>query len=201
MDNYLSETTYFDFNSPKVQNFAKDLVGDLTDPVEIAKAIYLGVRDKIKYNPYVFSPNLETFKASHVVETLESYCIPKAILLGAIARHYNIPSRIGFADVKNHISSPKLIEWLRSDLFAMHGFIQLYLNNKWVVATPAFNKQLCECVGVEPLEFNGIEDSMFQQFDAKGTKYMEYLNYYGYFEDFPVDVILAGFKKHYPHLV
>ncbi len=202
MDKYLAETTYFDFGSPEVQKFAQSLAGDLSDPVEIAKAIYLGVRDKVKYNAYLFSPELETFKASHVVNSLESYCIPKAVLLGAVARYFGIPSRIGFADVKNHITSPKLTKWLRTDVFAMHGFIQLYLNEKWVVATPAFDKKLCDRLGVATLDFDGLEDSMFQQFDAGGTsKYMEYLNYYGYFSDLPVKVIFEGFQKHYPHLI
>jgi transglutaminase-like putative cysteine protease len=48
------------------------------------------------------------------------------------------------ADVRNHLSTPRLLELLKSDVFAMHGYTELYLNGRWVKATPAFNQQLCE---------------------------------------------------------
>ena len=200
MDRYLKPTVYFDFDHPLVSEFAQERGEGAVDEFDLAQRLYLAVRDEIPYNPYVFSFAPETFKASYALEVGKSYCIPKAGLLAAVARYWHIPSRIGLADVKNHIASEKLIAWLRSDVFAWHGYTELYLDNKWVIATPAFDKSLCEKVGVQPLEFDGREDSMFQEYTADGQKHMEYLRYHGDFDDVPVEKIIDGFRQQYPHL-
>ncbi|SOB77490.1 Transglutaminase-like superfamily protein [Marinobacter sp. LV10R510-11A] len=201
MKRYLEPTAFFDYNQPELKAWiAAQLEGVADDPVEQAKALYLAARDGVSYNPYVFRPEPESFSASYALRTGESYCIPKAVLLGAAARSIGIPSRLGLADVRNHLSSPKLIEWLRSDIFRMHGFIELYLNGRWVKATPAFNKQLCELMKVEPLEFDGVNDSIFQEYTETGEAHMEYVNDHGMFDDVPHDFIVSGIKAAYPHL-
>src|SRR5690554_447717 len=201
MERYLQPTEYFDYNQPELKAWiATQLEGVPDDKVEQAKALYLAVRDSVSYNPYVFRPEPETFSASHALKTAESYCIPKAVLLGAAARSVGIPSRLGLADVRNHLSSPKLIEWLRSDIFRMHGFIELYLNGKWIKATPAFDKRLCELMKVEPLEFDGVNDSIFQEYTEAGEAHMEYVNDHGVFDDVPHEFILSGIKAAYGHL-
>lgn len=201
MERYLQPTEFFDYNQPELKAWiAAQLEGVPDDKVEQAKALYLAARDSVSYNPYVFHPEPETFSASYALKTGESYCIPKAVLLGAAARSIGIPSRLGLADVRNHLSSPKLIEWLRSDIFRMHGFIELYLNGRWVKATPAFNKQLCELMNVEPLEFDGVNDSIFQEYTEAGEAHMEYVNDHGLFDDVPHDFILSGIRKAYSHL-
>ncbi|MBK1873351.1 MULTISPECIES: transglutaminase-like domain-containing protein [Marinobacter] len=201
MERYLQPTEYFDYNQPELKAWiATQLEGVPDDKVEQAKALYLAVRDSVSYNPYVFRPEPETFSASHALKTAESYCIPKAVLLGAATRSVGIPSRLGLADVRNHLSSPKLIEWLRSDIFRMHGFIELYLNGKWIKATPAFDKRLCELMKVEPLEFDGVNDSIFQEYTEAGEAHMEYVNDHGVFDDVPHEFILSGIKAAYGHL-
>ncbi|WP_100637816.1 transglutaminase-like domain-containing protein [Marinobacter salexigens] len=201
MERYLQPTEYFNYNQPELKAWiATQLEGVPDNKVEQAKALYLAVRDSVGYNPYVFRPEPETFSASHALKTGESYCIPKAVLFGAAARSIGIPSRLGLADVRNHLSSPKLIEWLRSDIFRMHGFIELHLNGKWVKATPAFNKQLCELMKVEPLEFDGVTDSIFQEYTEAGEAHMEYVNDHGVFDDVPHEFILSGIKAAYGHL-
>src|SRR5690554_7471809 len=201
MQHYLQPTASFDYNQPMLKAWiASQLEGVPEDPVEQAKVLYLAVRDSVSYNPYVFRREAETFSASYALKTGESYCIPKAVLLGAAARSIGIPSRLGLADVRNHLSSPKLIEWLRSDIFRMHGFIELHLNGRWVKATPAFNKQLCELMRVEPLEFDGLHDSIFQEYTESGLAHMEYVNDHGTFDDVPHEFIIAGVRAAYSHL-
>lgn len=201
MDQYLQPTEFFDYENPKLKSWiAEQLQGVPDDPVEQVKALYLAVRDQVSYNPYVFRTDPNTFSASHALSSGESYCIPKAVLLGAAARSLGIPSRLGLADVRNHLSSPKLIEWLQSDIFRMHGFIELYLNGRWVKATPAFNRQLCELMNVAPLEFDGVHDSVFQEYTDAGQAHMEYVNDHGVFDDVPHAFIVAGIKQAYPHL-
>lgn len=198
---YLVVSPFFDYDKTSVQQWTdRVLEGVSNNPVEIVKALYLASRDEISYNPYVFSIDSKTFSASHILETKESYCIPKAVLLGAAARYKGIPSRLGLADVKNHLSSPRLIEWLRSDIFRMHGYIELYLNGQWVKATPTFNKRLCRLMKVEPLAFDGVNDAVFQAYTSDGAQHMEYINEHGEFADVPVDFIIKGINSAYPHL-
>ena len=201
MEHYLKATAFFDYDKPDVTAWInQQLQGVPEDPIEQIKALYLAVRDGISYNPYVVSADPRTFSASYALQAGESYCIPKAVLLGAAARYLGIPSRLGLADVRNHLSSPKLIEWLRSDIFRMHGFIELYLNGQWVKATPAFNRHLCDMMNVEPLEFDGAQDSVFQAFTEDGQAHMEYINDHGVFEDVPHGFIMDGLQTAYGHL-
>lgn len=201
MERYLQPTAFFDYDQPALKAWIADqLDGVPDDPVEQIKALYLAARDSVHYNPYVFSTEPHTFSASYALQCGETYCIPKAVLLGAAARSIGIPSRLGLADVRNHLSSPKLIEWLQSDIFRMHGFIELYLNGQWVKATPAFNARLCDLMNVEPLAFDGINDSIFQEYTESGAAHMEYVNDHGVFDDVPHEFIVAGVKSAYPHL-
>jgi len=88
---------------------------------------------------------------------------------------------------------------MRTDVFAFHGYTDIYLEGKWVKATPAFNREMCEKFNVLPLEFNGLEDSVFHRFDGEGQKHMEYLKDHGSFADFPPEGLVAAYQEHYPH--
>lgn len=200
MQQYLEDNASFDFKQPEVVAFGKSIVEDETNPIEIAKRLYNGVRDHIRYNAYTFETHPASFSASYCLNQGESYCVPKAVLLGALCRLYGIPARLGLADVRNHIASPQFLEYLQSDVFVMHGYTDIYLNDQWVKATPAFDKHLCKVMNVEPLEFNGLEDSIFHAFDKSGAKHMEYLADHGTYADVPVDFILQSVAEAYPHL-
>jgi len=196
----LSPARFIDSDHPLVIDFAERWRGASRDPREQAVNLYRAVRDEIRYNPYVFSADHQTLKASHALAAGESYCVPKALLLAACARHCGIPARIGLADVRNHLSTPRLIEMLRSEVFAMHGYTELFLEGRWVKATPAFNLALCRMFKVAPLEFDGRTDSVFHPFNAKGERYMEYLVDHGQFDDLPVELFFAHLRQCYPHL-
>lgn len=196
----LSPARFIDSDHPLVIDFAERWRGASRDPREQAVSLYRAVRDEIRYNPYVFSADHETLKASHALAAGESYCVPKALLLAACARHCGIPARIGLADVRNHLSTPRLIEMLRSEVFAMHGYTELFLEGRWVKATPAFNLALCRMFKVAPLEFDGRADSVFHPFNAEGERYMEYLVYHGQFDDLPVELFFNHLRQCYPHL-
>ena len=191
---------FVDSDHPRVVEFAERWRGTSREPREQAVRLYYAVRDQIRYNPYTFSPDHATLKASHALAAGESYCVPKALLLAACARHCGIPARIGLADVRNHLSTPRLLEMLRSEVFAMHGYTELFIAGRWVKATPAFNLALCRVFRVAPLEFDGREDSVFHPFNAEGERYMEYLQDHGQFDDLPVELFFAHLQRCYPHL-
>nr|BFE95257.1 transglutaminase family protein [Pseudomonas brassicacearum subsp. brassicacearum] len=161
MQQYLNPGPFIDSDHPAVIDFTETHRGTDRDPLAQAVSLYYAVREAVRYNPYTFSRDPVTLRGSYALAAGESYCVPKATLLAGCARHCGIPARIGLADVRNHLSTPRLLELLRSDVFAMHGYTELYLNDRWVKATPAFNQGLCELFDVAPLEFDGRHDSVF----------------------------------------
>lgn len=198
MKEFLSPTFYIDSDHPGIVDFARNHSGGEGAPVESAVSLYYAVRDKIRYNPYAISPNKADMKASAVLALKEGYCVAKAVLLAACLRSIGIPARLGFADVKNHLTTGRLRERMGTDVFIWHGYTDIYLEGQWVKATPAFNLSLCETFGVKPLEFDGRTDSVFHPFDMDGNRHMEYLKDYGRFSDLPWERIAADFMAAYP---
>ena len=194
---YLTPTAIIDSNHESIQDFATKISNGMIDSVEIAVKLYLAVRDGILYDPYSPFYLPEHYRASYVLKRGRSFCVPKASLLCALGRACGIPSRIGLADVRNHLATKQLIEFIGSDLFVYHGFVEFYLEGKWVKATPAFNIDLCKRHHVPPLEFNGREDSLFQAYNLRNQKFMEYVAFHGVYADLPVDKIFAAWEKAY----
>lgn len=200
-ESYLKPTYFMDFDHPEVIRFAEDTCTGIKGKTEKAIRLYYAVRDGIRYNPYDVGNSGIAFKASSVLKKKSGYCVVKAVLLAAVARYHGIPARLGFADVRNHLTTKRLQEAMEgSDLFVYHGYTEMLLNDKWVKATPAFNLSLCTHFNVKPLEFNGLEDSIFHEFDTKGNKHMEYVADHGHFEDLPLERIFDAFEKAYPAL-
>lgn len=196
---YLQSTTYIDSDHPEIQAYATEVIEESDSQLEKAVKLYYAARDGVRYDPYAFGFDGNTFKASNVLAEKKAFCVPKAILLAALCRSQNIPARLGFADVKNHLASDKLIEMMQTDVFAFHGYTDIYLESQWVKATPAFNREMCEKFNVLPLEFNGREDSIFHPFNGEGDKHMEYLKDHGHFPDFPPEALVKSYEEVYPH--
>ena len=194
---YLIPTSIIDSDHKSVRDYAMETIRGSTEPVEKAVKLYLAVRDNILYDPYSPFYLPEHYRASYVLKRGRSFCVPKASLLCALGRACGIPSRIGFADVRNHLATRQLLDFIGSNLFVYHGFADFYLEGKWVKATPAFNSSLCKRHNVPPLEFNGREDSLFQPYNLDNQKFMEYVKFYGIDADVPVDQIVAAWEKAY----
>jgi transglutaminase-like putative cysteine protease len=127
--------------------------------------------------------------------------VPKAVVLAAVARAAGIPARLGFADVRNHLSTQRLRDTMKTDVFAWHGYTELWLDGAWRKATPAFNVELCDKFGLLPLEFDGVHDSLYHPFDRSGQRHMEYVAERGPFDDLPLAQIAATFAEIYPGLL
>lgn len=197
MNEYLQPGRYIDSGNASVAAFAKQHArgGSVR---ERAVSLYYAVRDGVRYNPFLDFSRPEAFTASAVLAAGEGFCIGKASLLAACARAAGIEARVGFADVKNHLTSPKLAETMGTDLFVYHGFTELRIDGQWVKSTPAFNLALCRRFRVKPLEFDGVNDSIFHPFDEDERRHMEYLRDRGSFADVPVDEIQRAFREAYP---
>jgi transglutaminase-like putative cysteine protease len=201
MNKYLKQTDFLDFGEKIVQDFALLHTNKDQTDTEKAIALYLAVRDGFYYNPYVLDLTKNGLKSSNILGRNYGYCVEKAVLLASLLRCVGIPSRLFFGNVQNHIATEKLELILGTNLLVFHGACEIYLNEKWVKATPAFNKELCAKLNVSPLEFDGVNDSLFQQFNKTGTKFMEYKSEYGSFDDMPFSLYLSEIKKHYAHLL
>jgi len=208
MAEYLRPGLYIDSDHPSVIRFSERVAGR---PVpggggpararEKAVALYYAARDEFRYDPYRIDLNPEAMKASALLARGYGFCIAKAVLLSAAARVQGIPSRLGFADVRNHLTTERLRQSMGADVFVYHGYAELLIEGKWVKATPAFNKALCERFGVAALEFDGVHDSVFQPFDSQGNQYMEYLRDHGRHADLPLDDLRLAFETAYPRLM
>jgi len=199
MQIYLQPTRFIDSDSPEVTQFAGSCIRGAETDIDKAVRLYYGVRDGILYDPYHINFAPEALKASSVLARKTGFCVEKAILLAAAARVVGIPSRLGFANVRNHLTTERLRQAMKTDVFVFHGYTELFLENKWVKATPAFNLSLCQRFGVKPLEFDGRHDSIFHPFDNQGNQHMEYVYDHGQFPDLPYEKMVDVFKRRYPH--
>ncbi|MBU3914281.1 transglutaminase family protein [bacterium] len=193
----LQATPIIDFDHESVKAYIIKNVGKSSNPTDQAISLYYAVRDGIRYNPYKFELSVEGLKASTTIEAGEAWCVPKAALLAACCRAMSIPARLGYADVRNHLSTARMRETMQTDIFHWHGYTSIYLEDQWVKATPAFNIELCEKFRLRPLEFDGKEDSIYHPFDLDGNKHMDYIKFRGDFDDVPLQEIIESFNKVY----
>ncbi|MEQ9468356.1 MAG: transglutaminase-like domain-containing protein [Ekhidna sp.] len=200
MKEHTASTYYFDYDHPIIQRLVSEFGHAELSDLEKAKQLYLKVRDGWRYNPYDISFNKEFLKSSNIAQKNHGHCIDKSILYISGLRALGIPAKLHLAKVKNHIAVERLTEKFGTNELTPHGMVDVFLNGKWVKATPAFNQELCRLTGVEPLEFDGTEDSIFQEFSNDGKEFMEYLEDYGSFDDVPIEFIQQNMKENYPKL-
>lgn len=195
---YLAAGEFIDSDNADVREFARRATASASDDRARAVKLYYAVRDGIRYDPYYAGEDRRYFRASHCLEAKRGFCIPKAALLAAAARALLIPARVAYADVRNHLSTKRVLELIGGDLFIWHSYTELHLDGRWVKATPAFNLGLCQRFGVDPLDFDGRLDSLFHEFDRAGRRHMEYVRERGNYADVPYQAILGDFRKAYP---
>jgi transglutaminase-like putative cysteine protease len=190
-------TEFLDYETDEVQAFIDYAVKDRSaDPTTNAIELYYAVRDGIFYEVYAADLSPEGLKASSTVRTKSGFCLHKSALYASVVRALGIPSRLVYGDVRNHLASPRLIEHIGGDVF-FHSLTQIYLNGRWVKATPVFNKMLCKLYGIEALEFDGTADSLYHPYGEGGAA-MEFLVDHGTFDDVPYDYVIATMRAKHP---
>ena len=122
---YLIATPILDSDSKIIIDFAMSAIKDADDdPISKAVNLYYAVRDGIWYDPYTPFYRPEHYRASNVLKSGRGFCVCKASLLCALGRACGIPSRVGFATVRNHLATKQLIDFVGSDIFIFHGFTE-----------------------------------------------------------------------------
>lgn len=203
LEEYLKPTYFINSDSETVIDLANELAKDTKNIIEKAVNIFYWTRDEILYNPYeTFTPEKEKNRASHIISLKKGWCVQKACVLAALARALRIPSRLHFADIRNHIVPEKLKKLMGTDLFVFHGYAELYLNDQWFNAVPAFNITMCQKLGLPTVEFDGIDvnKGSLSKTTPNGQMYIEYITDRGVFSDLPLEKIFKISAAYYEGL-
>ena len=198
-DAYLRAGDLIDSDHPTIVSYARRIAGDGSDQ-QRALRLYYAVRDDLRYDPYNTPMRRDAYRASTTLAAGHGYCVNKAGLMAAVCRASGIPARVGYADVRNHMTTRRLAELMGSDVFYYHGYTDVWLDGRWLKATPAFNRELTEKFGLKPLDWDAAGDSIYHPYDLSGRRHMEYLAYRGVFADIPFDEIRGAFRHYYPHM-
>jgi transglutaminase-like putative cysteine protease len=192
---------FIDHRSAEVRSFVDRTLESTSDsPMAQAVALYYAVRDRIRYEVYGADLSPGGLRASQVLKTRSGMCIHKSIVYAAALRAIGVPSRLVLTDVRNHLASPRLRELVGGDVFRFHCLTSVHNGQKWVRATPVFNKTLCRLYGITPLDFDGTSDSLYHPFDSHGREHMEFLHEHGEFDDLPYELVIDGLRIAHPRL-
>lgn len=194
---YLAPTRYLDWDRGTVLSVTRSRIAGIDSVPERAAAIFTFVRDAVRYNPYINFLDERVYVSSTIIRTESTFCAPKAILLASMARAAGIPARIRFADIRNHLMPDKMKELLKTDIIYGHGFTEMHIDGRWIKATPAYDRALCEAQGYVLTEFNGIDDAVFPGHTLAGKKHIEYLSYSDPFDDFPYEWMTSYYLEKY----
>ena len=193
-ERYLEPTPAIDCENSSIREKAISLIEGQQGDINKSRSIFYFVRDKVRYNPYASFYPLE---ASATLKRRHGFCIQKAILLAALARAAGIPSRLGFATIRNPQMSPKLRKIFGTDVIVWHGFTDLYINGAWIKATPAFDLRMCREGGIIPVEFDGKNHGLFHSVDQAGKPHIEYLEQHGSYDDIPLEALIEVVDQAY----
>lgn len=193
----LAPTDLLDADDDDVIDFARSVTASCEDDAGRTAALFAEVRDRIWYDPHDVSHDPADHRASAVLAGRQRWCVPKSVLLSTACRAVGIPARLGFADVRNHLQSDALRERMGTDVFYWHGYSVLWIDGRWRKASPAFNRELCERFGTEPLDFDGHDDALLHAHTGDGSRHMEYISDRGIYDDLPLDEIFTSFGELY----
>lgn len=197
LDRYLQPGRFVNSDDPDVIAFARETADEGSGETDRVLRLFYRIRDDILYDPYLPLGKRSSYTAVDCLRSGRGWCVPKSALLTACARAVGVPARCGYADVRNHLATQKLLDSIGTDVFYWHSYSDLYLEGNWVKATPAFNKSMCDKFGLKPLDFDGRTDSLFHEFDQAGNRHMEYIRDLGTYVDVPFDEIVATFTAEY----
>ena len=196
MARYLKCTAVIDCDAQSVREKAEALTRCLVTDGEKAVTLYYFVRDDIKHDAYAPTYEMEKYKASATLQRGGGHCEHKAVLLAALCRAVGIPARLGFVDMRDHRLSEKFRRMLGGDnLVIQHGYVEVYINGKWIHACPAYDLETCQKHKFVPVDFDGISDAKDSPYDQEGRPHIEHVKDHGHYEDFPWDWIVRYRKE------
>ncbi len=123
---------------------------------------------------------------------------PESCPPSALARAAGIPSSLSFARIKNNLIPTHTIQLIGTNIFPFHGYTELFLEGKWVKATPAFDIHMCEKFRFIPVDFDGYHDAVFPPYNRDGKPHIEYLQDLGrHYPDVPLETLQKTLLEHF----
>ena len=196
---YLVPTAFIDSDHAHVSGHARALCDGVPGARERAVRLFYAVRDDVRYTVRVDFTDPAGYRASATLARGNGFCVPKAILLVALARAVGIPARLHFADLRNRLVPRELRVLMGTDVFAYHGYVELWLQGRWIKATPSFDARTYARHGIVPVEFDGRRDALLHPNSVDGRPQFEYIADHGVHADLPLDEILVALRETYPH--
>ncbi len=198
LTNYLQPTEFLDFDKKRVSNKAFEIIEGLKTDKEKAIALFYCVRDEIRYMMSAFYMIKSNFKASVTLRRGYGFCVSKAVLLSSFARAVGIPAKVHLADIRNNKVPQETIDLLGTNVFLYHGYSELYIDDKWIKATPVFDKNTSIRAGFLPLvEFDGINNGILSKYDPDGNLFVEYIKDRGVYAELPYDEMDRVIREKY----
>ena len=195
----LQPTEFIDCAHRDVATMAVALTAGIDDPKEQARRLFRAVRDDLRYSVRVDFADREGYRASATLRRGSGFCVQKSIVLVALLRAVCIPARLHFADMRNRLVPANLKKLMKTDLFVFHGYVELYLDGRWIKVTPSFDPETCRRQAIVPAEFDGVHDALLHPTNAHGVPQFEYVADRGPRNDLPIDEMLEALFQFYPH--
>jgi hypothetical protein len=115
-ETYLKPNPLLQSDDPRIVKMAREAVGDETDPLKQARLLEQWVFKKIRQKDL----GVGFASAAEVAENLEGDCTEHAVLLAALARAVNIPSRVACGLV-----------YLQG-IFGYHMWTEVSISGRWI---------------------------------------------------------------------
>ena len=183
---FLQNTKYLNWKNPVIQQTI-DLIfenGILENEIDKAITIFNFVRDHIQYKIPDHFLRGKYIVSSSLLEIGAGNCLQKSLILASLGRACGIPTRLHIADIINHAAPPNYVkEW--GNIMYWHGYVDIYLEDKWVAANPDYPASLCEKKGYPIVQFDGKHDACLPTQDNEGNKFIEYIADHGWYADLP----------------
>jgi hypothetical protein len=125
------------------------------------------------------------------VDEIDNAKLPAQACVAVVAR--KSPATIAF-----HIASPELKELVGGDVF-LHWYNEVKINGTWLQVAPVFNKLLCKLYNLQPLEFDGFNSSLHQQYNSQST--MQYIGSAQKFDEPTHEEIIQLVREFHPNMV
>jgi transglutaminase-like putative cysteine protease len=194
---FLDPTDIIDWDNQAVKAKSEELTQWKSSEIEKLSALFYFVKDQIRYNLFVPRDKAEHFKASLTLARGEGYCVQKAVLLVALARAIGTPAGLGFARIRNNLMPEKSLQKLGSNIMPFHGYSELFINGRWIKATPAWDIELNRKFRSFSNEFDGVNDVMLPSNNVDGNIHIEYLMDLGHESDVPLDRLWEALRQAY----
>jgi hypothetical protein len=182
---------------PEIQKLARSLAKGSKNDVEAARRLFEYVRDTVRYSVGVPVASLEDYLALNTLARGKGFCVQKSALLCALARALGIPSRLGFADIRNEKLHGRLMKMIPDKIIYHHCFAEWFVGGRWLKATTSFDRALTERHGWRLVEFDPLGDALLPATDLKGRPHVSYLAYHGWRMGVPLDEFCAETDQHY----